>query len=53
MGQTDIKTNMRVYNHVDKERVKRELNRLKERDLQSKSLHQNLHHFAVNLCENM
>ena len=53
MGQTDIKTTMRVYNHVDMERVKRERNRIKERDLQSKSLHQILHHFAVNLCENM
>ena len=28
MGQTDIRTTMRVYNHVDLERVKRELNKL-------------------------
>lgn len=28
MGQTDIKTTMRVYNHVDLGRVKRELNKL-------------------------
>lgn len=53
MGQTDVKTTMRVYNHVDMERVKRELNRLKQWDQEQKSLHQNLHHFAVNLCENM
>lgn len=53
MGQTDIKTTMRVYNHVDMERVKRELNRLKQWNQEQKSLHQNLHHFAVNLYENM
>lgn len=53
MGQTDIKTTMRVYNHVDMERVKRELNRLKQWNQEQKSLHQNLHHFAVDLCENM
>ena len=53
MGQTDIKTTMRVYNHVDMERVKRELNRLKQWNQEQKSLHQNLHHFAVNICENM
>ena len=35
MGQTDIKTTMRVYNHVDMERVKRELNRLKQLNQQS------------------
>lgn len=29
MGQTDIRTTMRVYNHVDLERVKRELDKLK------------------------
>ncbi len=52
MGQTDIKTTMRVYNHVDMERVRRELNRLKQWDQEQKSLHQNLHHFAENLCEN-
>lgn len=28
MGQTDIRTTMRVYNHVDLERVKRELDKL-------------------------
>lgn len=28
MGQTDIRTTMRVYNHVDMGRVKRELNKL-------------------------
>lgn len=49
MGQTDIKTTMRVYNHVDMERVKRELNRLKQWEQEQK----NLHHFAVDLCENM
>lgn len=53
MGQTDIKTTMRVYNHVDMERVKRELNRLKQWEQEQKSLQQNLHHFAVDLCENM
>ena len=53
MGQTDIKTTMRVYNHVDMERVKRELNRLKQWNQEQQSLHQNLHHFAVNLYENM
>ncbi len=53
MGQTDIKTTMRVYNHVDMERVKRELNRLKQWNQEQKSLHQNLHHFAVDLCESM
>ena len=29
MGHTDLRTTMRVYNHVDMERVKREMNRLK------------------------
>lgn len=38
MGQTDIKTTMRVYNHVDMERVKRELDRLKELNQQSEKL---------------
>ena len=28
MGQTDVKTTMRVYNHVDLGRVKRELDKL-------------------------
>jgi hypothetical protein len=28
MGQTDIRTTMQVYNHVDSERVARELNRI-------------------------
>ena len=28
MGQTDIRTTMRVYNHVDMGRVKRELDKL-------------------------
>ena len=28
LGQIDIRTTMRVYNHVDLDRVKRELNRL-------------------------
>ncbi len=28
MGQTDIRTTMRVYNHVDLNRVKRELDKL-------------------------
>lgn len=29
MGHVDLRTTMRVYNHVDMERVKREMNRLK------------------------
>lgn len=33
MGQTDIRTTMRVYNHVDLGRVKRELNKLENLDL--------------------
>ncbi len=30
MGQTDIRTTMRVYNHADKERVKREFDKLQK-----------------------
>lgn len=30
LGQTDIRTTMRVYNHVDSERVKREFEKLNE-----------------------
>lgn len=30
LGQTDIRTTMRVYNHVDTERVKRELEKLND-----------------------
>ena len=29
MGQTDIRTTMQVYNHVDQERIKREMDKLK------------------------
>lgn len=35
MGHTDIKTTMRIYNHVDMERVKREMNRLGTLELNS------------------
>lgn len=32
LGQTDIRTTMRVYNHVDSERVKREIGRMEKLD---------------------
>ena len=43
MGQTDIKTTMRVYNHVDLGRVKRELDKLQNSDKNKENLHQDLH----------
>ena len=30
MGHTDIRTTMRVYNHVDEELIKREMNKLEQ-----------------------
>lgn len=49
MGQTDIRTTMQVYNHVDMERVKREMDRLKTLDNHYGSLHQNLHQLTADL----
>ncbi len=46
MGQTDIRTTMRVYNHVDLGRVKRELDKLEMLNTQSKNFTPNFTPFA-------
>lgn len=50
MGQTDIRITMGVYNHVDLERVKRELDKLKNLDQSAEKFTQK---FTQNTCENM
>lgn len=44
-GQTDVRTTMGVYNHIDSERVKREVDKLE-------NLHRNLHRFTQKLTQN-
>lgn len=44
-GQTDIRITMRVYNHIDSDRIKMEMNKLE-------SLHRNLHSFTQKLTQN-
>ncbi len=46
MGQTDIRTTMRVYNHVDLGRVKRELDKLEMLNIQPKNFTPNFTPFA-------
>lgn len=50
MGQTDIRITMGVYNHVDLERVKRELDKLKNLDQSAEKFTQK---FTQNACEFM
>lgn len=45
-GQTDIRITMRVYNHIDSDRVKMEMNKLE-------NLHRNLHRMKQYLCRLM
>ena len=47
LGQSDVKTTIKVYNHVDMERTKRELARVEKWEKIMPMVTPNLHQFAV------